>query len=133
MEGIVRDDVPVAIQDDHIEVRLQQVGDMTMSFIRLKKGTDLTAAVKGLPGDQCQCPHWGYMLKGRLAMRTDHGDDVYQAGEAFYWPPGHVPIALEDSEYVDFSPTEAFAPVIRHLTGGKVDLARQSPHVAHGR
>ena len=51
MEGILRNDVPVAIQDENIEVRLQEVGDMTVSFIRLKKGTDLSEAVKGLPGD----------------------------------------------------------------------------------
>ncbi len=133
MEGILRNDVPVAIQDENIEVRLQEVGDMTVSFIRLKKGTDLSEAVKGLPGDLCPCPHWGYMLKGRLKMRTAHGDEVYEAGQAFYWSPGHVPIALEDCEYVDFSPTDEFAVVIRHLTGGQVELPLRQvgSHVAH--
>ena len=29
-----------------------------------------------------------------------------------------APEALEDSEYVDFSPTAEFQPVIDHLTGG---------------
>ena len=28
-----------------------------------------------------------------------------EAGQAFYWSPGHAPMALEDSEYVEFSPT----------------------------
>ena len=51
-------------------------------------------------------------------MKTRHGDDVYEAGQAFYWPPGHAPRALEDCEYLDFSPTQEFGVVIRHLTGG---------------
>jgi len=38
-------------------------------------------------------------------------------GKPFYWGPGHAPIALEDSEYVDFSPTEELATVIRHIKG----------------
>jgi hypothetical protein len=51
-------------------------------------------------------------------MRTPHGDEVYEAGQVFYWPPGHAPYAIEDCEYVDFSPTEDFRAVIRHISGG---------------
>jgi hypothetical protein len=32
-----------------------------------------------------------------------------------YWGPGHAPEALEDSEYVDFSPTDEFNHVIDHI------------------
>ena len=78
-------------------------------------GTDMGPAVKGLPGDACQCPHWGYMLKGRLRMRSDDGERVYEAGQAYYWAPGHVPVALEDCEFVEFSPTEEFQKVIDHV------------------
>ena len=96
------------------------IGDETFigPFVEIQKGTDLGPALVGLPGDLCQCPHWGYMLKGRVMMRTESGEELYEAGQVFYWPPGHAPVALEDSEYVDFSPTEEFANVIRHLTGG---------------
>jgi hypothetical protein len=48
-------------------------------------------------------------------MRTPDGDKFYQAGEAVYWAPGHVPVALEDTEYVDFSPTDEFNEVINHI------------------
>ena len=51
-------------------------------------------------------------------MRTADGDQTYTAGQAFYWPPGHVPVALEDCEYVDFSPTEEFNAVIDHIRTG---------------
>jgi len=50
-------------------------------------------------------------------MKTNGGSSDYEAGRAFYWGPGHAPEALEDTEYVDFSPTEEFEKVIAHLTG----------------
>ncbi len=112
-----RAEVPVSIKDDNVELRMVPTGEMTTSFIRLRQGTDLGPALKGLPGDMCPCPHWGYMIAGRLMMRTARGDEVYEAGQAFYWPPGHVPVALEDCEYVDYSPAEAYARVIRHIKG----------------
>jgi len=48
------------------------------------------------------------MIKGRLLMRSADGDQVYSAGQAFYWAPGHVPVALEDCECIDFGPTDAY-------------------------
>ena len=118
MGVINRDDVPVVIKDDNVELRLSEVGDLSVSFVRLQKGTDLAPALAGLPGDLCPCPHWGYLREGRLAMKTPTSEEVYEAGQVFYWPAGHAPRALEDVEYVDFSPTREFAEVIRHITGG---------------
>jgi hypothetical protein len=34
---------------------------------------------------------------------------------ASYWAPGHAREALEDSEYVGFSPTDEFNHVIDHI------------------
>ncbi len=116
MGVINREEVPVAIEDDNVELRMSEVGEMTVSFIRLKEGTDMSPAMAGLPDDRCQCPHWGYMLEGRLMMKTSGGDEVYEAGQAFYWSPGHVPVALSDCAYVDFSPTAEFKQVIEHIT-----------------
>jgi hypothetical protein len=118
MGAITRGDVPIAIEDDNVELRTAEVGEMTVAFVRLREGTDLTPALVGLPGDLCPCPHWGYMLKGKVKMKTRDGDEMYEAGQAFYWSPGHAPVALEDSEYVDFSPTDEFADVIRHVARG---------------
>jgi hypothetical protein len=116
MKALARNDAPIVIEGDGVEVRLEQIGGgMSTSFIRLPQGADLGPAVKGLPDDACQCPHWGYILKGKLQMRTPHGDSVYAAGQAVYWAPGHVPVALEDTEYVDFSPTEEFNTVVAHI------------------
>lgn len=84
-------------------------GDGTVSLI------DLRPVLKGLPDDLCQCAHWGYILKGKVRMYTRTGHDDYEAGQAFYWAPGHAPEMLEDSEYVDFSPTRDFDEVIEHI------------------
>ena len=57
------------------------------------------------------------MISGSLVMHTPAGDERYSAGDAFYWPPGHAPEALEDCEYVDVSPSEGLERVVRHLQG----------------
>ena len=118
MQTIEAAELPAIIHDDHVELRMGEVGAMTVSFITLKAGTDLTPALVGLDGDLCPCPHWGYMLEGTLGMHTPDGDQRYAGGQAFYWAPGHAPFAITDCRYVDFSPTDDFAAVVAHITGG---------------
>lgn len=117
MIAVQRDDVPVAVEGDGVELRKKAIGgDMTVAFVRARKGVDLRPGLKGLPDDLCPCPHWGYVLKGSVRMHTGTGYQDYTAGQAFYWAPGHAPEFVEDAEYVDFSPTAAFDAVIQHLT-----------------
>jgi len=116
MRAIAREDVPVAIADGGVEVRVLDQDGLMVGFVRLPAGADLRPATKGLPGDLCPCPHWGYMLKGRVRMHTADGHRDFVAGQAFHWAAGHAPEALEDSEYVDFSPTREFQRVLDHLT-----------------
>ena len=80
MSTLVRGDVPIAIQNDNVELRMTEVGEMTVSFISLKEGTDLGPAFVGLPDDLCPCPHWGYMIKGRVRMHTPDGHQDFAAG-----------------------------------------------------
>ena len=117
MRSIPREDVPVAIAAGDVEVRVLDQDGLMVGFVRLPAGADLRPATQGLPDDLCPCPHWGYMLKGRVRMHTKDGHQDFAAGEAFYWAPGHAPQALEDSEYVDFSPSHEFRRVIDHITG----------------
>ncbi|WP_299529354.1 hypothetical protein [uncultured Streptomyces sp.] len=116
MTATTRDDTPVAFRNGDAELRMRDAGgEMSVSFVRFPKGTDMSPALQGLPGDLCPSPHWGYMLKGRIKLMTKDGDQTYGAGEAFYWAPGHAPVALEDCEYVDFTPTEEFTRVVAHV------------------
>ena len=49
----------------------------------------------GLPDGMCQCPHWGYVLAGKVTFRFADHDEMYEAGDAFYTPPGHIPVKHE--------------------------------------
>ncbi len=118
MKSIPREDVPVVISGNGVELRVRDENGLSVGFVRLPAGADLRPATKGLPGDLCPCPHWGYMLKGRVRMHTPAGAQEFVAGQAFYWAGGHAPEAVEDSEYVDFSPTAEFRRVLDHLTAG---------------
>jgi hypothetical protein len=31
-----------------------------VDFLTFREDFDATPLLKGLPDDQCQCPHWGY-------------------------------------------------------------------------
>jgi hypothetical protein len=118
MHSIPREEVPIVIEGDGVEVRLRDEEGLSVGFVHLPAGADLRPATKGLPDDLCPCPHWGYMIKGRVRMHTKNGPQEFVAGQAFYWGPGHAPEAIEDSDYVDFSPTEEFRRVIEHITSG---------------
>lgn len=117
MTATNRNDAPVALQGAGAQLRRQRDlgGNMSVAFVRLAEGTDMTPTFKGLTDDLCPCPHWGYVFEGRLTLHTPEGDETYQAGDAFYWGPGHAPEALEDCEFMDFSPTAEFDVVVDHV------------------
>jgi len=81
----------------------------TVNFVTFRQeDLDHTDLLKGLPDDRCQCPHWGYVLKGRVGYRFADREEVFEAGDAFYLPPGHIPVTNEPgSEILQFSPAEA--------------------------
>jgi hypothetical protein len=46
------------------------------------------------------------LRKGRLHYKVGDTEEVFEAGDAFYLPPGHIPVQNEPrSEFVQFSPT----------------------------
>ena len=60
---------------------------------------------KAFPGGSlCGRPHWGYVLKGRKGFRFPDREEIYEAGDAYYAPPGHLPINFPGSETVEFQP-----------------------------
>jgi quercetin dioxygenase-like cupin family protein len=46
---------------------------------------------------------------GRLTVRYGDREEVLEAGDAFYMPPGHVPAAVAGTELVMFSPQDDLA------------------------
>ena len=82
-------------------------GDYIVNFGTFHPDMDHTPLLKGLPDDRCQCPHWGYVVDGSFTYRFADHEETAKAGEAFYLPPGHVPVAnAPNSVIVQFSPTE---------------------------
>jgi hypothetical protein len=87
--------------------RSEDLDDYTVNFLTFREDVDHTPLPKGLPSDQCQCPHWGYVIKGKMTFRFDDREEVFEAGDAFYAPPGHIPVHTEPgSEYPQFSPAD---------------------------
>jgi hypothetical protein len=66
----------------------------------------LAPLFQGLPDDRCQCEHLGYVIRGRVAFRSADGEEVFEAGDAYYARPGHTPVLYAGTEVVEFSPTD---------------------------
>ena len=89
------------------EGSFEDLGGYTVAFETYSEDADLAPLFAGLPDDRCQCPHWGYVIAGRVTFRIGEREEVFEAGDAFYTPPGHVPVKNEPgTEIVQFSPAE---------------------------
>jgi glyoxylate utilization-related uncharacterized protein len=87
--------------------RSEELEGYTVNFVQFNQDIDATPLMKGLPDERCQCPHWGYVITGRLHFRFADHEETLEAGDAFYLPPGHVPFKHEPgTQIVQFSPTE---------------------------
>jgi hypothetical protein len=87
------------------EGHFDELGDYTVAFEQFSDGGDMAPLFRGLPDDRCQTPHWGVVLKGRLTFTYADGEDVIEAGEAYYAHAGHTPAAEPGTETIEFSPT----------------------------
>ena len=91
------------------EDRHDDIDGYTVSFVTIRQSHDLAPMLASLPGGKCSCPHWGYVLKGRLTVRYADHEEIVESGEAFYMSPGHAPAAEAGTELVQFSPAEQLA------------------------
>jgi hypothetical protein len=90
----------------------EELDGYTTSFLTFRQDLDQTPLLKGMPDDRCQCPHWGYVFKGKLTFRFADHDEVFEAGDAFYLPPGHIGVQNDpDTEYLQFSPSDELRKV----------------------
>jgi len=89
---------------------------MGAEYFSFGAGTDITELLHGLEGDRCQCPHWGYVVKGEItALYLDGSEETSRNGDLFYWPPGHSVRAEQDTDIVMFSPQHEHGLVIDHI------------------
>jgi hypothetical protein len=91
-------------------------GGYTVAFETYLADADLTPFFKGLPDDRCQSPHWGYVVKGKVTFKSPAGDETFEAGDAYYVPPGHTPVMYEGTEVIEFSPTKDLQQTLEVVT-----------------
>jgi hypothetical protein len=101
-----RDSAPNVADHGIVEDRSDELDGYAVGFTTFREDVDHAPLLKGLPDDRCQCPHWGYLFKGRMTIQYADRDEVVEAGDAYYMSPGHVPIIEAGSEVLMFSPAE---------------------------
>jgi hypothetical protein len=120
---VAKDDVEVRMEIPGAVIR-QQMGFGDMSgygmisgeCFTLSAGVDTTPLFQGLEGDLCQCPHWGFVLRGQITTTDANGEqETVNANDLFYWPSGHNVRVDEDAEIIMFSPQREHASVIDHM------------------
>lgn len=85
-------------------------------YFSLASGVDTSPLFEGLDGNLCQCPHWGFVVRGRITTTDTNGRrETVKTNDLFYWPPGHNVRVDEDSDIVMFSPQHEHTKVIDHM------------------
>ena len=85
-------------------------------YFTLSAGVDTTPLFQGLEGNLCQCPHWGFVLRGKITTTDASGArETVTANDLFYWPPGHNVKVEADAEIIMFSPQHEHSVVIDHM------------------
>jgi hypothetical protein len=98
-----------------MESRSEQLGDYVVAFSTFHEAGDATPFFKGLPDDRCQAAHWGYIFKGKVTFKYADHDEVYETGDAYYAPPGHIPVVDAGTECVEFSTVAEYAQTLEVL------------------
>ncbi len=86
----------------------EELGGYTVGFEQFREDADAAPLFKGLPDDRCQSPHWGYVTAGKVTFKYADRDEVYETGDAYYAPPGHIPVVAAGTEVIEFSPTDDY-------------------------
>ena len=92
------------------------LGKISAEYFSLSAGVDTTPLFQGLEDNLCQCPHWGFVIKGQITTTNAKGTkETVNANDLFYWPPGHNVKVDADAEIIMFSPQQEHSHVIDHM------------------
>ena len=120
---VAKENVDVRMEIPGVVIRQRQnFGDVrgfdTISgeCFTLAAGVDTTPLFRGLDGDLCQCPHWGFVVRGEITTTDANGGrETVTTNDLFYWPPGHNVKVNADAEIIMFSPQREHSRVIDHM------------------
>ena len=111
-----RQEIETTIQSEQMAIGETEWGAMHLGWETFLSETDVAPLLKGLPEDRCQCPHFGYMVKGKMYVNYKDVAEEISAGEAYYLAPGHSVIVTSGTEVVEFSPKEEFNKTMEVIT-----------------
>jgi hypothetical protein len=118
MPKVSRDTATQTVILDGHEIRTEHLdGGYSVCFESHTADVDVADWFRGLPGDLCPVPRWGYVLAGMITFRFAGGEETYVAGDAYYVPPGHTPVHYAGAEIVEFSPTGPLLEAIGVVMG----------------
>lgn len=124
-------ETPVLVDEDEIEGRYAELDGYTVGYETHKVDLDPAPLFQGLPGDRCQCRHWGVVTTGKVVFRYEDHDEAFVAGDAYYASPGHLPLLFAGTEVVEFSPSvelqQTMAVIGQNLAAMKAAMAADSP------
>ncbi len=103
--------------------RYGELDGYTVGFEHFREDADATPLFCGLPDDRCQSPHWGYVISGSVTFRYADRDETYETGDAYYAPPGHIPVISAGTDIVEFSPTDDYRRTIEVVNANLAALA----------
>ena len=74
--------LPTTIDAGGVKFQTVDWAGLNVARVCLPGGADATPLLKGLPGNLCQAPHWGYVLKGSIHVTYGDGrEERVTAGE----------------------------------------------------
>jgi len=113
MPKVSRNTASHSVEREGLDVRLDHLeGGYSVCFEKHTADAELGAMFRGLPDDRCPLPRWGYVLSGKVRFIFPGNEETFEAGDAYYVPPGHIPVYFAGSEIVEFSPTEVLRKTI---------------------
>jgi hypothetical protein len=95
-----KEELPIALELPVATFRVAEWDETAVAYVEMTAGADATPLLEGLPDDKCQCPHWGYILKGAIHVRYNNGHTVW---------------VEEDTSFVEFSPKKELKEVYDHV------------------
>jgi hypothetical protein len=98
-----------------MEGRYAELDRYTIGFETFREDADATPLFRGLPDDRCQSPHWGYVVRGKVIFHYADRSEIYETGDAYYAPPGHVPVVSAGTEIVEFSDTAEYRRTVEAI------------------
>lgn len=98
-------------------------GDMRVGYETYLEEYDDAPYLKGLPNDRCQCPHWGYLLSGRMTVRYADHEEVVEAGDVYYMAPDHSILVDAGTVLIEFSPLDEWRKLMEIAERNLAELA----------